>query len=339
MRKITIYTVLVVALSFISVPLISNTAEGVEGNKKKVLYVDSYHTGYPWSEGITQGILETLNVTLSENDVTDSAESDVILKIIRMDTKRNTSEEFKSQAALDAKKVIEEWQPDIVIASDDNASKYLIAPYFKDNDLPFVFCGVNWDASHYGFPAQNVTGMIEVSLIPNLIDSLKTYAKGDQIGLLGADNISNRKEAEYYKSTHNLQLEKEVFVNTFEEWKQEYVTMQNEVDMIIMAPPSFLQEEKDKTEAKAFVQENTLIPTGCVEDWIMPYALIGYTKNSQEQGEWAAQTAIKILDGTAPSEIPLTTNKQGNLSLNLLLADKLDIVFTPFMLKNAEIIE
>ena len=46
-----------------------------------------------------------------------------------------------------AKAEIDAFKPDVVIAADDNASKYLIEPYFKDAALPFVFCGVNWDAS------------------------------------------------------------------------------------------------------------------------------------------------------------------------------------------------
>ncbi len=76
--------------------------------------------------------------------------------------------------------MIDSWQPDVVIASDDNASKYLIAPYYKGGDLPFVFCGLNWDASVYGFPAKNVTGMVEVAQIPQLLEVLKRHAKGDR---------------------------------------------------------------------------------------------------------------------------------------------------------------
>ena len=54
---------------------------------KKVLFIDSYHTGYKWSDGITKGIQDVVG------------DSGVELKIHRMDTKRNTSEEFKKNAA------------------------------------------------------------------------------------------------------------------------------------------------------------------------------------------------------------------------------------------------
>ncbi len=51
-----------------------------------------------------------------------------------MDTKRNTSEEFKQEAALKAKALIESSNPDVVIVSDDNAVKCLVQPYnYKSN--------------------------------------------------------------------------------------------------------------------------------------------------------------------------------------------------------------
>ena len=120
-------------------------------SQDRILYVDSYHAGYAWSDGVTEGIQKVLK------------DADVKLEIYRMDTKRNTSEAFKRKAALDAKALIESFKPNVVIASDDNASKYLIQPYFKNARLPFVFCGVNNSGDAYEYPYKNVTGMIEVS--------------------------------------------------------------------------------------------------------------------------------------------------------------------------------
>jgi hypothetical protein len=81
-------------------------------------------------------------------------ESGIELKVFRMDTKRNADEAFKKDAALKAKAEIEAFKPDVVIASDDNASKFLIEPYYKNASLPFVFCGVNWDEKCTGFPVK-----------------------------------------------------------------------------------------------------------------------------------------------------------------------------------------
>ena len=70
-----------------------------QAQKDKVLYVDSYHEGFYWSDGITNGILKSLNITKHPGGQLDATFSRVELKIIRMDTKRNDSEEFKIKAA------------------------------------------------------------------------------------------------------------------------------------------------------------------------------------------------------------------------------------------------
>lgn len=114
---------------------------------KRFLYVDSCHEGFTWSDGITNAIQKTLRG------------HDVNLKIHRMDTKRNPDEKYKIRAVRIAKSMIDNYRPDLVIASDDNASKYIIMPYYKNGSLPFLFCGVNYSADAYGSPYSNVTEM------------------------------------------------------------------------------------------------------------------------------------------------------------------------------------
>ena len=110
------------------------------------MFVGSYHQGYEWSDGIADGIKMVTHETNAE------------LQIFHMDTKRNNDETYIKQAALLAKSTIERLKPDVVIASDDNASKYLIMPYYKNADIPFVFCGINWDEKSYGYPYKKATG-------------------------------------------------------------------------------------------------------------------------------------------------------------------------------------
>ncbi|MBI9071552.1 MAG: hypothetical protein JEY94_08125 [Melioribacteraceae bacterium] len=293
--------------------------------QKKVLYVDSYHEGYEWSDGITKGIKDNLK---SEK---------VELKVFRMDTKNNPGDSFKKSAAEKAIKMIESFNPDIVIASDDNASKYLIAPYYKDKKLPFVFCGVNWDASGYGFPCSNVTGILEVALIPQLTAQLKNFAKGDKIAYLSGDDLTARKEAENYKSKFNLKIE-EVYVKSFSDWKKNYKKLQTETDMIIIGNNASIKDWNEE-EGKTFVESNTLVPTGTIYQWMTPFSLVGLTILPEEHGEWAAKTALKILGGTPPNKIPLAKNKRGKLFVNLKIAKPAKFLVKPALLKNATIIK
>lgn len=304
--------------------------------KKKVMFIDSYHVGFKWSDGVTRGILGALNMKMNDDGSVDDSNSTVKLKIVKMDTKRNKSKEFIEQAAKKAKEEIDAWKPDVVIASEDNAAKYLIVPYLKDKELPVVFCGVNWDASGYGFPAENVTGMVEVALIKPLLNAMKKYAKGGRIGYLAQENTTNKKyEKHFGEKKLNVATK---YVNSVDEWKQGFVDFQNEADMILLSSFAFKDWDKDGA-AKTFIENNIKIPTGAYDAPTSHYALIGYAKVSEEQGEWSGKTALDIIAGKSPADIPVVTNKKAKIYLNLPLADKLGIKFPLRMINVATIIK
>ena len=292
---------------------------------KKILFINSYHQGYEWSDGITQGIEETLKNTPVE------------LKTVYMDTKRQRNKEKIKAMALKMKQVIDDFKPDVVIASDDNASKYVIKPYYKDASLPFVFCGVNWDASPYGFPFSNVTGMEEVSLIKAIVHNLQAYTKGERIGLLSIDAISGRRNAENFEKQLEKKFDKVYYVKTFADWQQKYQQLQTQVDMLILENPKGIENWDNKT-GLAFIETHTKIPSGTTHVWLAPYALLAIAKIPQEQGIWSATTALAILKGKAIKEIPIVQNEQGRLFINLKLGNQLKLVFKPELMEIAEII-
>ena len=304
--------------------LISSFAFAQQG--KKILFIDSYHAGYAWSDGITEGIQMVVKPSGAD------------LKIHRLDTKRNGSEAFKKQAAVKAKRLIENYKPDVVIAADDNASKYIIKEYFKNSDIPFVFCGVNWDEKVYGFPYQNTTGMVEVGLYNALITNLKKYSKGSRVGFISSDTPSSHKEGENSTKLLGVKYEKVVYAKTFDDWKTKLLDLQKSVDMIVFENNAGIKGWDDQ-KAKEFLVSNIAVPTGSIYDWMADFVLISFAKSSQEQGAWAASAALKILSGIKPTDIPVEKNKQGKLFVNMKHAEKLGVTFDLSMLKNAEIIK
>lgn len=280
-------------------------------NGKKILYIDSYHQGYAWSDGIEKGIKTGLEGTKIE------------LKVFRMDTKRNGDPEFAKQAGQKAKAVIDEFKPDVVITADDNSAKYVIVPFYKDSAIPFVFCGLNWDASLYGFPWKNVTGMVEVAPVKELLDQLKPYAKGARLGIIGADQETNLKEAEAYRKILGLTFES-YYSKDAEDFKKGFLELQGKVDMILIDSDGGIYNNVAES-LKAFFITNTKVPTGTCYDFMAPYVMLGFTKVAAEQGTWSAKSALKILDGTAPSAIPIAKNKEGELIVNPKVAKALGI--------------
>ncbi len=300
MKKQIVFVVMLMVGLMIALPA------GAAG--KKVLFIDSYHEGYAWSDGVLKGVETGLDG------------KGVELQVVRMDTKRNKEDDFKKEAALKAKAFIEGYAPDVVIASDDNAAKFLIQPYYKDADLPFVFCGVNWDASVYGMPYNNVTGMVEVAPVKELLEQLKQYAPGKKIGFLAADDLTTHKEAENYKKELGIDTVN-YFASDMEDWMKNFVRLQeqDQVDIILLENTAGLKGW-DENAAATFIVANTKVPTGTTLEHMAPFAMFGFAKVPEEQGFYAAGAALEILAGTSPKDIPVVKNKDGKLYVNLKIA-------------------
>lgn len=275
----------------------------------EIVFVDSYHADYAWSAGITRGIEQAL------------ADSGHTLSIVRMDTKRNKGEEFKVEAAKKALEFINEKDPDVVIACDDNAAKYLIVPHLKDTDRPVVFCGLNWDASGYGFPAKNVTGMVEVASLDELVSMLVLTGKGDRVGMIGSETASERKTLANIEKTFGdkINLVESAFVKDFDEFKKAYVDIQSKVDVLFFSNKAGIDGWDDKAAA-AFVEANTTIPTGSIQPFMQDFVTLVFGKVAEEQGKWSANAAMDIIGGKKVSDIPVVTNKEGVMIINARIA-------------------
>ena len=270
----------------------------------KCLYVSSYHRGYAWSDGVEQGLRSVL---------TGHCE----IRQIDMDTKRNKSAEFKQSAAVAVKREIESWQPDVVIVSDDNAAKYVVQQYYRDAATPFVFSGVNWTVKEYGFPYSNVTGIIEVAPLEAMLTHAIKYSEGGRKAVyLGADTLTEKKNLERVaEASKKLGIELEgILVPSAGEWKTRYKAAQD-ADFIVMGSYSGISDW-DKTELAAFAVEHARKLTVTSHEWMMPFSTVGFTKIPQEHGEWAAQSAIEILKGKSPREIPIVANRDWDLWIN-----------------------
>lgn len=291
---------------------------------KKIVWVDSYHESYEWSASIESGLKDAL------------ADTGVDLKVIRMDTKLNPSDEFGVEAGKQANTEIEAFAPDVIIACDDNAQKFLVVPYLMNSETPIIFCGVNWDASIYGYPTNNITGVIEVELPTELVDLLKMFATGSKIGYLTVESETESKVADIYNSQFFNNEMVLYSVKTLDDFKDAFIKAQDEVDILFMGNNAGLADW-DQAEMETFIRDNASIPSGTINSWMTPYSLVTLAKRGEEQGDLAVKAALSVLDGTPINEIPVVENKEGQLILNFDLAERLDVVFTPSMLRNAEI--
>lgn len=296
-----------------------------DSEKKKLVYVNSYHRGFPPSDQITEGVFETL-----------PADSFEIVAFF-MDTKRNPSDEYIKNRAAEILDSIKTEDPDLLIVSDDNALKYLVEPYFQDHPMPIVFCGVNWTAEQYDLTKCNITGVIELLPVSESILTLKSYYPGmTKLLVLNENTTTSRKTRPLLDSllSHIGISVTQKLVNDFEAWEAAFMDGNDSFDVIYLQTRGAIKDW-DHEEALRVIDQNIKVPLFTCEDFMMPYAVFGLTQVSKEQGMKAAESAKRILRGTDPSSIPISKNQMTRVWINSSLAGKIGFVPDEALLSRA----
>lgn len=269
------------------------------------LYISSYHSGYEWNDGIERGLENTLAGKCR-------------LEKFYMDSKRQQSDEHSKMAALQAKAYIEKLSPDILIAADDNATRYLIQPFYKNSSIPIVFCGINYSVAPYGYPYENATGMVEISPVRPLYKQIKSILGNVKQGaFLAADVTSQHREFDLNNevySSNGIKLTP-VFVKTMAQWVHQFKDLQDKVDFLVIGNNVGISDWSEE-QAAAISRAATRILTVTNYDWMRWYAILSTTKLAEEQGEWAGEVALAVLGGADISMIPVVANRHWNIYVN-----------------------
>ncbi|MES9993293.1 MAG: ABC transporter substrate binding protein [Candidatus Thiodiazotropha sp.] len=290
----------------------------------RCLFISSYHSGYAWSDGVESGLRATLDGKCD-------------LMQFDMDTKRHKDEASKKGAALKAKGIIESWKPDVVITADDNAAKYVIQPFYKDHQVPFVFCGINWTVDGYGFPYENTTGMVEVAPIDALFEKARNIQGGAHDAIyIGANTLTETKNLKRFQRAaekYNISLQHRL-VNTTSDWLEAYTEAQ-EFDFVVIGSKSGINDWNSESVI-AHLDKTTKTLSLTNHGWMMPYSILGLTKVPEEHGEWAGLAALAILEGTKPTEIPIVSNRKWDIWINHSILETSGIRFPESLLRKAK---
>ncbi len=292
-----------------------------EMHRHKILLVHSYHRSYPWVDTITHGVhmaLEGQNIQL---------------EAFYMDTKRYTTEAWKRQSGNTAKDIVAQWQPHVIVAADDNAQRYFAQDYANQSWPPIVFCGVNAALSAYGYPASNITGILER---PHFEENLRMVSQllpqANRVAIITDDSPTSAGAIEHIKDTPApwciALCEQPV---TFQQWKSAVEKAQNQADVIAVymyhtIKRSGSEVSVEPTEVMAWTVQNSRLPIiGFFDFAVDDGALCGYMESGMEHGLEAGRMVGKILAGQRPSEIPVITALKGQAMVNLDTANRLTI--------------
>jgi ABC-type uncharacterized transport system substrate-binding protein len=330
---------LILLFSFVAVLVFTgdSTAQTAEKQMKKVLVVHSYNQEYEWVSTISRGIKRVFE-----------PEKDITVETFFMDTQNTQSEEKRISAGLRAREIISQWDPDLVITVDDNAQEYC-GKYYAGKKRPLiVFCGVSRPIETYGYPAENITGIQEISTLKKAVDFLDqriTHVKNISI-ISDASPLS-----EYLISITRDEmtaLGKKVvsaeIAGTFNKWKSAVSACQkNSSEAIYLV---FYNDVKggDGTnptpkEVIKWTAANSRIPVfGLSPDIVDNGALFCVTGSGLEQGQEAAMIALALMKGQKILNYPVKTGKRGMVLFNKKTAERLGIEITDDLIKHIDVI-
>ena len=290
--------------------------------KQRVLLVQSYHTGYEWTDSITRGVRMALPL------------KEVSLEVFYMDTKRHTDEEWKRKAGVEARRIVSDWKPTVVIAADDNAQEYFAKHFIGDEQVSIVFCGVNNEPEDYGYPAKNVTGVLERPHFKKSLDYLRRILpSATRMAIVTDDSETSRGALYYMKEVpEGMRLVSQYTPSTLEEWQAAIRECQTQVDVIAVYNYHTLRVREKITsvpasEVMTWTLQNSTIPLiGFLAFSMDDGALCGYAESGVEQGREAGKMVRRILQGERPADIPMAIAAEGQSIVNLKTARRLGIV-------------
>jgi len=299
----------------------------------KVLAVMSYDEEYAWGLEIKEGIDSVLAETCT-------------LEYVWLDTKRNLA--GGDEKAKQAYELYQKFQPDGVIAADDNAQSMFVVPYLRGKvKTPVMFCGVNGEPHDYGYPAANVSGILErlhirnsIAYAQQLIPSIK------KVAYMTKESPSSRAVFRQYEAERETYPAESVAFDmpkTLDEAVSAAKGLRDQSDVLFIETMEGIQDssgkmftDKEVVPILAKAYGKPLISNNLYH--VEYGTLCAVIKTGQEQGATAAEMLMKAMQGTPVSEIPITLNRKGKRVINLSVMKSLGIKPVSEALKGAKLV-
>ena len=308
-------------LLLLTAHLLPTPASG-DSEKKTVLYLNSYHHGYQWSDSIFEGIRSRLG----ESSYT------IDLQVEYLDAKKyNTPPVIQGLFEVFRKKFGHE-RFDVVIVSDDDAFNFALR--FRDAlfpGTPIVFCGVN-DLDPRAVARGNLTGVVEsFDLIGTLDVALKLHPKKRRMIVIGDESTTGRaikKQIEGFIAGYAGRLQVEYWTHV------DLVDAQDKVNRLpddtflffipyfqIIGNRTYTAEEVMKT-----LYDHSRVPIYTSWGFLLGHGAVGGSMLSgQDHGRSAADMALQILAGVPAESIPIAVEPAGSYRFDYQVMRRLNI--------------
>ncbi len=268
----------------------------------KVFVVYSYDKDYAWNSALANAVQNTLNSAECETEV------------YYMDTRLRTDEQWKVKSGQIALEQMKAFDPDVIIACDDNAQQYFVNLIPEENNTPIIFSGVNNAPSVYGYPNEKTTGILER---PFPLQSLNMCKQIDPtietVAFIGDDTSSTEGYIEFLKNQDLGEFQEVGFFKyeQFDKLLKDIKILEKFANVFYFIRTTEFKDSKGNIistkSAMDMINQVTDKPIIGLSDYIIyDGALCGVVPNPEFHGSLAAQMALQIaIQGKSPSDFPI----------------------------------
>ncbi|WP_419784934.1 ABC transporter substrate binding protein [Pseudodesulfovibrio sp.] len=293
-----------------------------ERPKKDVLFLNSYHQGYQWSDSILEGVRSVL----------DSIDYKIDLQIEYMDAKKYNYEDVTGMLRRLYREKFAHKKFDAIIVSDNDA--FAFASQYRDElfpGVPLIFCGVN-DFKDEMMDQGNLTGVVE-NFDPQLTMevALKLYPNKRHMVVVGDE------------STAGVTIRNQVlsavpdFGNrlTVESWTK--LSLEDTLKRVEKLPPDaflffipYYQTVGSRfytaEEVMEEIYKHSSVPTYTAWSFLLGHgALGGWLISGSQHGRLAAEMTLRILGGEPAASIPVIREPTGEYAFDYNVLSRLGI--------------
>ncbi len=300
MTKIRIYIIFFLLILFSKINIYA-----AQNEPYKILYLNSYHNGYTWSDEIYFGIITVFE---SNNHPYD-------IDMEYMDTQRIISPQYLTNLNGLYTYKYQNADYDLIIASDDAAYNFLRTEGERIFGLtPIVFCGVNSFTESDIKDLPRFTGVVETyDFLETIQLALKQNPQTKTIYCINDDSLTGKSIMKEFEPVIDNYSNEVNFVRIDGKNYQEIVAQCENLpsDSIVLFLIYFTDRMNNHfayDEAISILYNNCNRPIYGIWDFHLGHGIIGGKLVSGfNQGELAAKQALEILKGTNPIDIEVIT--------------------------------
>lgn len=297
-------------------------ASGVDN--KNILILNSYNSGFQWTDDQTDGILSSMS----------DRSADYNISVEYMDWKRFPTQENLNNIYDNLKDKYASQEMDVVICTDDAA--YFFALQNRStifSDAPVVFCGVNETGLSQASGEKNFTGVLEqIEPEETIKAALKINPSIENIYLIYDNTESGISTGELCIEVAKTIDPSLNVISLNQKSSSDIITLLSNVDQnnsMILVTTYFTDVDGTSINHQSFCEKlsSTIsVPIYHLYDFGLGYGILGgYMASGEDMGVEAGKLAIRILDGEEADEIPVLDFECTQFTYDYLVAQNLQV--------------